>query len=151
MMKETSFTGEVVSVDKSRNTCIVDEDGIEHLEVRLVSVVNKAKNVMVIYPLKGSQVTCTLLHNDYRQCQVIGYTEVEQFLLPIKDSIFEIKEDLIKIHSGGKVQIKNSQVNQKDIISGLIQVVAAIVVIQGVGPDIAELIKLKQDLELLMD
>lgn len=80
MMPVQAFTGKVVSVDKDNNTCMVDDEGLE-LQCRLVSAVDGSDQVLVIYPAIESLVTCLILNNDAAQCQVIGYTRIDEVYL----------------------------------------------------------------------
>lgn len=75
MRTESTITGKVMSIDG--NMCMIDDEGIER-PARLVAVETEAQDVSVVIPKVGSMVTCSVLHHDETQLQVIGYTQVEQ-------------------------------------------------------------------------
>jgi ribosomal protein S1 len=72
-------TGTVLSVDKEAMTCDVarDDEGADHLQVRLRAVVDGGQDGLVLFPVKGSNVTLLLLDED--TSLVIQYSAVEVY------------------------------------------------------------------------
>jgi hypothetical protein len=72
-------TGTVTEVDKDALTCDVarDDEGADHVQVRLRSVVDGGKDGFVLIPKVGSNVTLLLLDKD--TSLVIQYSAVEVY------------------------------------------------------------------------
>lgn len=83
---------EVVSVDKIKGTCRVQDDGLE-FEVRLASVINEDKNRFYLFPKVGSSVLIAPIEEDINQCHVVGYAEIESLYLGIEQTEFLVNNE----------------------------------------------------------
>ena len=72
---------EVVSVDKTTNTCVVNENENEITNVRLLSTEDDFANKFVIYPKVGSLVTIAYLWWKGNRAVVIKCSETDEILV----------------------------------------------------------------------
>lgn len=73
----------VISVDRTNNTCDVEETGSNYKvpSVRLISVVDDYDKKFIIYPKVGSFVTIAYLWTVKNKAVIISYGETEEILL----------------------------------------------------------------------
>lgn len=83
---------EVVSVDKIKGTCRVQDEGLE-FEVRLASVINEDKNRFYLFPKVGSSVLIAPIEEDINRCHVVGYAEIESLDFCVEQTEFQIDKD----------------------------------------------------------
>lgn len=82
-----SNIAEVKSVDVEKQTCVlIDEDGLELFDVRLRSVLNENKSILIV-PKVGSYVLAVRVEDD-DDWMVIGYDEIESFSYQTKKTVF---------------------------------------------------------------
>lgn len=77
--------GTVKDVDKTENTCTVDDDGVEWLGVRLRAVTGD-NNGIVAYPKQGAYVLCVKVE-DSEDWAVIKATEYESIQMTIESLV----------------------------------------------------------------
>lgn len=80
-----TMLGTVKDVDKTENTCTVDDDGVEWLGVRLRSITGE-NNGIVAYPKKGAYVLCVKVE-DSEDWAVIKATEYESIQMTIESLV----------------------------------------------------------------
>ncbi|MDJ0363567.1 hypothetical protein QMK33_00265 [Hymenobacter sp. H14-R3] len=89
-------TGTVTAVDKAAMTCDVarDDEGADHVQVRLRAVVDGGQDGLVIFPKVGSNVTLLLLDED--TALVIQYSAVEVYSIRTEtESLKSILSDFL--------------------------------------------------------
>lgn len=89
--------GTVKYVDKTENTCTVDDDGVEWLGVRLRSITGE-NNGIVAYPKQGAYVLCVQVE-DTEEWAVIKATEYESIEMTIESLVINSGDNggLVKI------------------------------------------------------
>lgn len=80
-----TMLGTVKYVDKTENTCTVDDDGVEWLGVRLRSITGE-NNGIVAYPKQGAYVLCVKVE-DSEEWAVIKATEYESIQMTIESLV----------------------------------------------------------------
>lgn len=93
--------GTVTSVDRAKLTCNVTRESLpELLSVRLNSISDPGKNVITIFPKKGSTVLCALVGNQQTDCVVISANEIEELAGEISGMKLSWTKDGIIINEG---------------------------------------------------
>jgi hypothetical protein len=93
--------GIVSVVDRAKRTCNVTREGLpELLNVRLNSISEPGKNVITIYPKKGSAVLCALVENQQTDCVVISANKIEELAGEISGLKLSWTRDGIIINDG---------------------------------------------------
>ncbi len=92
-----TMLGTVKYVDKTENTCTVDDDGVEWLGVRLRSITGE-NNGIVAYPKQGAYVLCVQVE-DTEEWAVIKATEYESIEMTIESLVINSGDNggLVKI------------------------------------------------------
>jgi hypothetical protein len=124
-------TGTVLSVDKEAMTCDVarDDEGAEHLQVRLRAVVDGGQDGLVLFPVQGSNVTLLLLDED--TSLVIQYSAVEVYSIRtateslksiLSDFLDAIGEMVFTTNQGPTIKLVNAPAFQqiKQRLNGLL-------------------------------
>lgn len=94
--------GIVSSVNREDGTCNVTRDGLpELLNVRLNAVTEPGKDVLTIYPQKGSKVLCALVWNQHTEAVLLSSTDIEEVAGEIKGMKLSWTKDGIVINDGG--------------------------------------------------
>lgn len=92
LVKVINFEATVVSVDKAKDTCVIEPaEGDTIPDVKLKSVMSDNTKKIVCYPAVGSFVTVSLLRNSNIDFYVTAYSEVEEMV---------INCDTVKINGG---------------------------------------------------
>jgi hypothetical protein len=82
MIKVINFEAQVVSVDKNKDTIVVQPvEGDEIPDVKLKSIISDNTKKIVPYPAVGSFVTVSLLRNSNIDFYVTGFSEVEELVI----------------------------------------------------------------------
>jgi hypothetical protein len=112
-----NFEAQVVSVDKTQDTCVVQPaEGPEIPDVKLKSVISDADQKMICYPLVESFVTVSCLRNSYTDFYVSQYSAVEQVVTNCDNVIFNGGEN------GGLVNWPDAK-EQHDLVKQFIEAV----------------------------
>lgn len=108
-------------------TCTIDIDGLEVVDVRLRSVVNNDASYILLTPKNDSFVMVTDLSNGRKNdWAVVMYSELEKI---------EIKIGQMEISlSGEKISVKKGSINLFDLLDGLLTQILALTVPTGTGP-----------------
>ncbi len=110
-------TGTVTAVDKEALTCDVarDDEGADHIQVRLRSVVDGGQDGFVIFPAVGSNVTLLLLDEDtslviqYSAVEVYAIrTETESLKAILSDLLDAITNQVFATNQGPTIQLVNA-------------------------------------------
>jgi hypothetical protein len=88
-----TFIAKVVSVDKAKGTCIVNDDGLDYYGVQLSAVVDKNQNNFYVFPKEDSWVLVSPINEDINRLYVESYSEIESIDLVIKTVQFQIDEE----------------------------------------------------------
>ncbi len=110
-------TGTVTAVDKDALTCDVarDDEGADHVQVRLRSVVDGGHDGFVIFPAVGSNVTLLLLDED--TSLVIQYSAVEVYAIRsqteslkaiLSDFLDAIQQQVFTTNQGPTIKLVNA-------------------------------------------
>jgi hypothetical protein len=123
-------TGTVVSVNKDAMTCDVarDDEGADHLQVRLRAVVDGGQDGLVLFPVVGSNVTLLLLDED--TSLVIQYSAVDVYSIRtateslksiLSDFLDAIGEMVFTTNQGPTIKLVNAPAFQdiKQRLNGL--------------------------------
>jgi hypothetical protein len=80
-LKITNFEAKVLSVDKANDTIVVQaEDAPEITGVKLKSIISDENSKLIVYPVIGSYVTVSLLHNMDTEAYVTQVSEVDEII-----------------------------------------------------------------------
>lgn len=96
---QVGMLGTVISVDKVNNTCEVDVDGNEFGNVRLQSVVDTGRKGCRFYPAVDSDVLIVPI-NENGDWEVRLFSEIEQVLFEIGDTIFDLSSTGLVLNGG---------------------------------------------------
>ncbi len=142
----------VLSVDEDNRTCEVEfiENEVVQSDIRLKASEDGETDGFFLIPAVGSVVLVQLLDEEWNGF-ICSVNQVEKVLYLEGETVISFTKDLVSLISGGKLEFKNAGVNQKEILVGLIDIVAQIVVLQGKGPDIPGLADLKVKVNQLME
>ena len=141
----------VSALDEEKTLCTVTyiEDELEVDDIRLKASVDGDPEGFFLIPAQDSMVLVQLL--DHEMNGFVTFTDqIEKVIYKKGDTEIVFSEMLQSLNSADKIEIKNQSENLKDIIEGIIDIMAMIVVAQGVGPDIPGLAQLKVKLNQLM-
>lgn len=109
---------------------------------RYSAVLENNKNTIKTIPSVGSIVLTGMIENEPQSCYLVQCNDVESVKVEIENTILEINKDGYNISREGK--------DLNTLVADLIDVVTAIVVVQGKGPDIGKLQAIKQDLNTIL-
>lgn len=87
-----TFIAKVVSVDKVKGTCTVNEDKIDFFDVQLSAVVDENQNNFYLFPKVGSWVLVSPINEDIHRLYVEAYSEIECLALVIETVTFRVDE-----------------------------------------------------------
>jgi hypothetical protein len=120
-----TLLAEVESVNESDATCVlIDDDGLELLDVRLKPVITANESVIVI-PSVGSFVLAARIEED-EEWLVLACEKVDKYRITAGVCIMEMDNEGIKISKGSETL--------KSILSDLIDAIKAITVATNTGP-----------------
>lgn len=105
------FQAVVKDVDMSTKTCTVVTEGMteEIPGILLQPNLNSAEDGILPIPVKGSDVWCGVLNNDESQIFILKCTEVEEYIINVKQTTFN------KGNNGGMVIVGKADDNLKTI------------------------------------
>ncbi len=89
----STFSGDVIGVDKKEGTCSINDGEIEYTDVRLASVVNGRNDVFYIFPKIGSSVLVSPINEDLTALYVESYSEIEEMLLNIGTTKLQVTDE----------------------------------------------------------
>ena len=125
------------------NKCKVSREGLPDLmDVRLDTVTGNLEEYFRIIPKKGSQVICLEVEGQSQETCVVKYTEVERIECKIEELEFEM--------SGEGLKIRRENKDFAETIKDLVDVIAAIVVVQGKGPNLTKLKQVSDDFKTIL-
>jgi len=110
-----TFSATIVSVDKEKGTCVINDDILEFTDVRLSSIIDENQNKIYLFPKKGSSVLVSKINNDIHTLYIEAYSEIEEYYLKINDSEFNIDDSGILIKKGDE----NLQLLMLDLIKAI--------------------------------
>lgn len=98
--KVTNFEAKVLSVDKDNDTCVVQADDEPELSgVKLKTMIGTSTYKLIVYPLVGSYVTVSRLHNLEMEAYVSQVSEVDEIVTNCEQITFNggTNEGLVKV------------------------------------------------------
>lgn len=96
-VQQSSMLARVISIDSDLNTCVVDDDGVEVYDVRLLPIVGENYGIIKI-PAVGSYVLCIKIENT-DEWKVESASKYDKLLITIGEQKIEITES-ITINNG---------------------------------------------------
>lgn len=88
-----TFPVTVVSVNRQKGTCTVNDGEIEYTGVQLSSIVDGSNKKFMLYPKVGSSVLVSPIMEDLKRLYVEAYSEIESLELVIESVIFKVDQD----------------------------------------------------------
>jgi hypothetical protein len=88
-----TFAANVVSVDKTKGTCKVNDGEIDYTDVRLSSMIDGKNQRFYLYPKVGSSVLVSPIKEDIKNLYIEAYSEVESLDLNINEVQLQIDKD----------------------------------------------------------
>jgi hypothetical protein len=123
-----TFSAQVVSVDKTAGTCVVNDDGIDYTDVALSATVEDNGKRFYLFPKVGSFVLVSPINEDLHRLYVEFFSEVESFDLEIETVKMQIDQD-------GFLLKKNSE-TLKALMVDLLEEIQKIKFTTNAGPTI---------------
>ena len=96
---ETTFSGEVVSVDEAEKSCVVQVGNINIEDVRLNSIIQADLKSFSIVPAPKSKVLLTRIGLSNEMC-IVQYSEIDKVLIEIGEQSFEMNKDGFLFNKG---------------------------------------------------
>ncbi|MDM1070893.1 hypothetical protein HX001_00135 [Empedobacter brevis] len=112
-----TFPAIVVSVDKEKGICIINDGVLEFTDVRLSSIIDENQNKIYLFPKEGSSVLISKINNDIHALYIAAYSEIEEYYLKIEASEFNVDHSGILIKKGEE----NLQLLMLDLIRAIKQ------------------------------
>lgn len=85
-----TFIAKIVSVDKVKGTCKVNDGELDYFGVQLSAVVDDNKNNFYLFPKVGSWVLVSPINEDIHRLYVESYSEIESLALVIETVTFRV-------------------------------------------------------------
>ena len=85
-----TFPAVVLSVDKSKGTCLIEGDGLELPDVQLSSIIDGSNKKFYLFPKVGSSVLVSPINEDFNRLYIESYGEVESLDLIIETVQFKV-------------------------------------------------------------
>ena len=123
-----TFPVTVLSVDKSKGTCVVNDGELDYTDVQLAAVVDETASRFYLFPKVGSSVLVSPVNEDIHRLYVEAYSEIESLALVI-DGV------QLKIDADGFL-LKKQNETLKKLMSDLFAAIKAMVFTTNNGPTI---------------
>jgi len=134
------FAATVKTVDKNNNTCEVEFNGMEIGEVRLQAIFKDNQKAHVLYPKNDSWVLVQRF-GDTGDFFITMYTEVEEMLVKIGDTVLTVKDSFhFEMPGGLEFEIKDGFLIKKGtetlkkVFDDLFDAIQQLTVNTNVGP-----------------
>ena len=88
-----TFPAKVVSIDKKKGTCVVNDGDLEYTEVRLSATIEDNAKRFFIYPKVGSFVLVSPIKEDIHRLYVEFFSEIESIDLEIETTQLKINHE----------------------------------------------------------
>lgn len=88
-----TFPADVVSVDKTKGTCTVNDGELDYTNVRLTAIIKDNGKACFLFPKVGSSVLVSPINEDLKKLYVEAYSELESFDLKIENVQLQIDKD----------------------------------------------------------
>lgn len=108
-----TFPAKVVSVDKNKGTCVVNDGDLEYTDVQLSATIEDKGKRFFLFPKIGSFVLVSPVQEDIHRLYVEFFSEVEELN-------FETEKSQIKINDEGFLLKKENETLAK-LMSDLLQ------------------------------
>jgi len=86
----STFSADVVSVDKSEGTCVINDGDLEYTDVQLSAIVDGNKKQMFVFPKVGSSVLVSPIEEDIHRLYIEVYSEIESLDIKIENVNFQM-------------------------------------------------------------
>lgn len=97
-----TFSAEVVSFDKGKGTCTVNDGDMDHPDVRLSAVIDGRNDAFYLFPKVGSSVLVAPINEDLKTLYVEQYSELEEMN-------FKVGATALKVDKNGFVIAKGEE------------------------------------------
>lgn len=125
--KGVTFQAKVVSVDQTKGTCVVDNDGLEFTDVQLSATIEDDKRFLLI-PKVGSFVMTAPINGDIHQLMVVMVSEITEVIMRTENAEFSFDD------SGFLLKKQNETL--KELMSDLLQAILNMRFTTNMGPTI---------------
>lgn len=88
-----TFPAKVVSIDKEKGTCVVNDGDLEYTEVRLSATIEDNAKRFFIYPKVGSFVLVSPIKEDIHRLYVEFFSEIESVNVEIETTQLKINHE----------------------------------------------------------
>lgn len=96
-----TFVCTVISVDKTKGTCVVeDEDGLEFINVRMSAIIDPVNKTQLLFPAIGSTILVGMIADDIHNLFVVAISELESYQLKVGLTEINIDKEGIEIKKG---------------------------------------------------
>lgn len=86
----STFSADVVSVDKTEGTCVINDGDLEYTDVQLSAIVDGSKKQIFIFPKVGSSVLVSPIEEDIHRLYIEVYSEIESLDIKIENVKFQM-------------------------------------------------------------
>lgn len=131
----STFPATVVSVDKAKGTCKVNDGEIDHYDVQLSATVEDGGKRFFLFPKVGSYVLVSPIMEDIHRLYVEFFSELEEL-------DFKTEKSEMRINDGGFLLKKDSETLAK-LMSDLLKEIQKMKFTTNAGPTILLLNKPK--------
>lgn len=115
----------VKSVDELEKTIVLDDEGLEIIDVRLRPVVDESEG-LTVFPKPGTWCLAVRIEAD-DEWMAIAFGEVDKWRLKVGEAVIE--------QTGSGLSIANTGHSLKQVLTLIIEAVQKIVVTQGTNAD----------------
>lgn len=130
-----TFPARVVSVDKEKGTCVVNDGDIDYTDVQLSATIEDDGKRFFLFPKMGSFVLVSPINEDIHRLYVEFFSEVEELN-------FETEKSQIKINDEGFLLKKENETLAK-LMSDLLQEIQKMKFTTNAGPTVKLINRLK--------
>lgn len=124
-----TFPAKVVSVDKDKGTCVVNDGDLEYTDVGLSATVEENSKRFFLFPKIGSFVLVSPIQEDIHRLYVEFFSEIDELH-------FETEKSQIKINDNGFLLKKENETLAK-LMSDLLKEIQAMKFTTNTGSTIA--------------
>lgn len=130
-----TFPAKVVSVDKEKGTCVVNDGDIDYTDVQLSATIEDNGKRFFLFPKVSSFVLVSPINEDIHRLYVEFFSEVEELN-------FETEKSQIKINDEGFLLKKENETLAK-LMSDLLQEIQKMKFTTNAGPTVKLINRLK--------
>ena len=88
-----TFVATVVSVNKTKGTCTVNDEQIDYFDVKLQSVSGTGNKGLILFPKVESSVLVSPINEDLHHLYIEAFSELESFEMVVEGCKMQIDKD----------------------------------------------------------